>query len=85
MHGHLIYIGTVKGCMKRKGKKVIEMGSVLAAAEGASGLTITSEMFDGLTTAVTSNANVLIPVGVGIMGIMVAIGLIPKIIRKFMG
>ncbi|OOM69522.1 hypothetical protein [Clostridium sp. BL-8] len=45
---------------------------------------LTADMFTGLTTAVTSNAGVLLPVGITIMGIMVGIGLIPRIIYKFL-
>lgn len=44
---------------------------------------ITAAMFSGLTSAVTSNAEVLIPVGVGIMAIMIGISLVPRIIYKF--
>ena len=38
-----------------------------------SGLTLTSAMFDGLLSAITS-----------IMGIMVAVSLIPRIVYKFL-
>lgn len=48
------------------------------------GLTLTSSMFDGLITAITSNLGVLIPIGLTIMGIMVAVSLIPRIIYKFL-
>ena len=44
---------------------------------------ITAAMFSGLTSAVISNAEVLIPVGVGIMAIMIGISLVPCIIYKF--
>lgn len=46
-------------------------------------VTVTKDMFSGLTSAITSNAEVLIPVGVGIMAIMVGISLIPRILYKF--
>lgn len=46
-------------------------------------MTVTAEMFAPLTAAVTSNAEVMIPVGVGIMALMVGIGLIPRILYKF--
>lgn len=49
-----------------------------------SGLTLTSAMFDGLLSAITSNLGVLIPVGLTIMGIMVAVSLIPRIVYKFL-
>ena len=47
------------------------------------GLTLTSTMFDGLISAITGNLGVLIPVGLTIMGIMVAVSLIPRIVYKF--
>lgn len=39
--------------------------------------------FTALTTMVTDNLAVLLPVGIGIMGIMIAVSLIPRIIYKF--
>mgnify|MGYP006909825584 CR=1 FL=1 len=49
----------------------------------ATGLTLTSSMFDPLITAITTNLGVLIPVGLAIMGIMIAVSLIPRIVYKF--
>ncbi|MFR8104700.1 MAG: hypothetical protein ACLU8F_06505 [Clostridia bacterium] len=49
-----------------------------------SGLTLTADMFKGLTSGITSNLGVLIPVGLTIMGIMVAVSLIPRIVYKFL-
>ena len=46
-------------------------------------LTLTSAMFTPLTTTITSNLGVLLPVGLTIMGIMIAVSLIPRIIYKF--
>lgn len=51
--------------------------------KGGDGMTVTADMFTGLTNAVTSNAEVIIPIGIGIMAIMVGIGLIPRILYKF--
>ena len=48
------------------------------------GLTLTSKMFEPLTTGITSNLGVLIPVGLTIMGIMIAVSLIPRIVYKFL-
>lgn len=48
------------------------------------GLTLTSAMFEGLISTITSNLGVLIPVGLTIMGIMVAVSLIPRIVYKFL-
>lgn len=47
-------------------------------------MTLTSSMFEGLTETITTNLGVLIPVGLTIMGIMVAVSLIPRIIYKFL-
>ena len=44
---------------------------------------VTAEMLEPITNAVTSNLNVLLPVGIGIMAIMVGVALIPRIIWKF--
>lgn len=55
------------------------MTSLLAA----SGFVVTEAMLEPISTAITGNAAVLIPVGITIMGIMVGIGMIPRIIYKF--
>ena len=39
--------------------------------------------FAPLTTAITGNLEVLLPVGITIMGIMIGVSLIPRIIYKF--
>ncbi len=46
-------------------------------------LTLTSTMFSGLISNITSNLGVLLPVGLTLMGIMIAVSLIPRIIYKF--
>ncbi len=46
-------------------------------------LTISAEMLEPLTTAITTNLGVLLPVGITIMGIMIGVSLIPRIIWKF--
>lgn len=45
---------------------------------------LTADMLTPITTAITSNLQVLLPVGVGIMGTIIAVGLIPRIIYKFL-
>ena len=47
-------------------------------------LTLTSDMFTDLTSTITTNLGVLLPVGLTIMGIMIAVSLIPRIIYKFL-
>lgn len=44
---------------------------------------VTSAMLTPLTTAITDNVEVLLPVGIAIMGVLIAISLIPRIIYKF--
>ena len=45
---------------------------------------VTAEQLSGLTTIIRSNVEVLLPVGITIMGIMIGIKLIPTIIHKFL-
>lgn len=45
---------------------------------------ITAEMLAPITTAVTNNIGVLVPVGISILGIMVGVNLIPRIVYKFL-
>lgn len=47
-------------------------------------MTLTSEMLAPITTALTSNLGTLLPVGIGIMGTMIGISLIPRIVYKFL-
>lgn len=44
---------------------------------------LTPAMLEPITTAVTGNLGTLLPVGIGIMGIMLGVSLIPRIIYKF--
>lgn len=44
---------------------------------------LTAEMFSNITSTITSNCEVLIPVGVGIMGLMLGIRVIPKVLYQF--
>lgn len=44
---------------------------------------VTTEMLAPITTAVTSNLTLLVPVGIGIMALMIGVALIPKIIYRF--
>ena len=53
-------------------------------ANTVSALVLESSQFTGLTDTITSNLDVLIPVGLTIMGIMIAVSLIPRIIYKFL-
>ncbi|MBC9722402.1 MAG: hypothetical protein H9W82_14245 [Lactobacillus sp.] len=48
------------------------------------GVAITSAMVAPITEALTDNLQVLLPVGVGIMAIMIGVSLIPRIVYKFL-
>ena len=45
---------------------------------------ITAEMLAPITEALSSNLNVILPVGLGIMGTMIGVGLIPRLVYKFL-
>jgi hypothetical protein len=45
---------------------------------------VTAEMLAPITTTLTSNLDVLLPVGISIMGVMIGVGLIPRIVYKFL-
>ena len=45
---------------------------------------IDASMLAPITTALTANLDVLLPVGIGIMGTMIGISLIPRIVYKFL-
>lgn len=45
---------------------------------------ITAEMLAPITEAITSNLTILIPVGIGIMGTLLGVSLIPRIVYKFL-
>lgn len=45
---------------------------------------ITAEMLAPITEALSSNLSVILPVGMGIMGTMIGVSLIPRLIYKFL-
>lgn len=63
---------------------MVTLASSLAFAEGESSALVSAGDFSTLTSTITANAQTMIPVGLTILGIMVAIGLIPRIIYKFL-
>lgn len=63
---------------------LVTMASSLAFAEGESAALVSASDFTSLTNTITANAQTMIPIGLTIMGIMVAIGLIPRIVYKFL-
>lgn len=48
------------------------------------GFTITAELVKPVTDAIQSGLTVLVPVGLGVMATFIGIGLIPRIIYKFL-
>ena len=45
---------------------------------------ITADMLEPITDAIANNITVLIPVGIGVMGTMIGVSLIPRIVYKFL-
>lgn len=45
---------------------------------------VTADMLAPITENLAANLNVLVPVGIGIMGTMIGVGLIPRIVYKFL-
>lgn len=62
---------------------MLPIAAVAEVSKGG-GSVITAEMVKPITDMVTQNVGVLVPVGITIMGIMVGVGLIPRIIYKFL-
>lgn len=57
----------------------------MLAALASTGVSIgiTSAMLEPILEYVTGNIAVIMPVGIAVMGIMIGVGLIPTIIKKF--
>ena len=49
----------------------------------SSGVAITDTMLEPIVDYIVGNLAVIVPVGITIMGIMMGIGLIPKVLGKF--
>ena len=47
------------------------------------GFTVTTELVQPVVDAIDSGLTVLLPVGIGIMAVMIGVHLIPRIIYKF--
>ena len=66
--------------------------SVMAFASGSNTpdlelpkINITTQMLQPLVEGIVANVNVVLPVGLGIMGLMIGIRIIPSLIRRFTG
>lgn len=60
------------------------MFGLLSTALDASPGQITSDMLAPITSTVGTNISVLTPVGIGIMGMMIGVSLVPRVIYKFL-
>ena len=45
---------------------------------------ITADMLAPITDAISNNISILMPVGIGVMGTMIGVSLIPRIVYKFL-
>ncbi|CEP50770.1 Uncharacterised protein [[Clostridium] sordellii] len=45
---------------------------------------VTAEMLQGITTAVTGNITAILPTGLAIMAALIGVGMIPRIVYKFL-
>lgn len=45
---------------------------------------VTAEMLEGIVSTVTTNVSTIVPIGVTILGLVAGVGLIPKILYKFL-
>lgn len=48
------------------------------------GITLAEGALDAITTALTANLGVLLPIGITIMGTIIGVSLIPRIVYKFL-
>lgn len=51
--------------------------------DGAGSYTVNASSLSVITDTLTSNLEVIIPFGLGITAIMIGVGFIPKLIKKF--
>lgn len=63
---------------------VVSTLPVKAAAAASSAAVVTADMLAPITTTLEANLGVLVPVGIGIMGAMIGVSLIPRIVYKFL-
>lgn len=61
-----------------------ETGSTTPALELPK-INITTQMLQPLVEGIVANVNVVLPVGLGIMGLMLGIRIIPGLLRRFTG
>lgn len=47
-------------------------------------IALTADMVKPIVDAVSSNIGILVPVGIGILAVMVGVNLIPRVVYKFL-
>lgn len=57
---------------------------VLMEVADVSSAIVTADMLQPIVSAITGNTTVILPIGLTIMGILVGVGLIPRILYKFL-
>lgn len=62
---------------------MVEMLATAPVGEGVKSM-LSADMLAPITSAVTSNLTTLVPIGIGIMGAMIGVSLIPRIVYKFL-
>lgn len=60
------------------------MPMLLDVAAGTAGFAVTSDMIKPITDGITTSVNNMLPACLGVMAVMVGIGLIPRLIYKFL-
>lgn len=60
------------------------MYGLLSTALDATPGQITTDMLSPITSTVGANITTLTPVGIGIMGMMIGVSLVPRVIYKFL-
>lgn len=56
----------------------------MAASSSTTGFQITESLVAPIKNAIDSGLSTLVPIGIGVMSVMIGISLIPRIIYKFL-
>lgn len=59
------------------------MGIMLIEASASSSPLITADMLTPITETITDNVGVILPALLPVLGLIVVIGLVPKLIKRF--
>lgn len=58
-------------------------GAAAACAPAFASATVTAEQLSSITTDLSANVAVILPVGITIMGVLIGVSLIPRLLYKF--